>query len=174
MLNIPMIKIQPKYSINIFVAWLQYWNRIVPSFFLTPVTPDKCSNLIKQLKNTKQTKDFITVKMLISYNYLFVLIIADLTNSSFSFATFPSIFKLASVILIDKKGDKSNTSNYRPISTLPALSKIFERALYLRLIHLFTDNSIFNPAQLGFTKHKSTQDEIINLTEFIYNAFNCK
>ena len=47
-------------------------NRTVPSFFLTPVTPGECSNLIKQLKNTKQSKDFIPVKMLISYHSFFL------------------------------------------------------------------------------------------------------
>ena len=37
-----------------------------------------------------------------------------------------------------------------------------------------TENSIINPVQFGFTKGKSTQDAIINLTEFIYDTLNSK
>ena len=57
---------------------------------------------------------------------------------------------------------------------MPVLNKIFDRAIYLRLIHVIADNSILNPAKFGFTNNKSTQDAIINLTECIYNSLNCK
>ena len=54
--------------------------------------------------------------------------------TSFSHATLPNMFKLASVIPVHKKENKSNISNYRPISSLPVLIKKLERAIYLRPI----------------------------------------
>jgi hypothetical protein len=55
---------------------------------------------------------------------------------------FPDRLKYSEVKPIYKKGDKSSTSNYRPILLLPAFSKIFEKILYKRLYqHLTTNNN---------------------------------
>ena len=62
-------------------------------------------------------------------------------NALFSYATFPNTYHP-----YPQNGDQSNPSNYKPISILPVLSKIFERAIYLRLIHFLADNSILYPA----------------------------
>ena len=56
--------------------------------------------------------------------------ILDYVNKSISSCTFPSILKLADIIPVYKKDSRYEKSNYRPISVLPNLSKIFQSVLY--------------------------------------------
>ena len=65
--------------------------------------------------------------------------------------------KLARVTAIFKKGDPHIFANYRPISILPALSKIFERFLHSQLSLYFTENNLFYNSQYGFRQHHSTE-----------------
>ena len=55
-------------------------------------------------------------------------------NLSISSGTVPMELKIACVVPLFKAGDKSIFSNYRPISVLPAFSKILEKLVYNRLI----------------------------------------
>ena len=54
-------------------------------------------------------------------------LVTDICNVSISLNKFPSAFKLAKVKSFFKKGQKTNMSNYRPISLLPILSKVIEK-----------------------------------------------
>ena len=65
-----------------------------------------------------------------------VLPITDMCNQLISEANFTNIFKYADVTPIYKKGDKDSSSNYRPITILHKLSKIFERVLPVSYTHL--------------------------------------
>ena len=95
-------------------------------------------------------------------------------NKCFSNGIFPDCLKLATITPIFKKGDRSDFRNYRPISVLPLLSKIFERLLYNRLLDYCTSNSILTPFQFGFRPKLTTQDATLNLTEYLYEALNNK
>ena len=64
------------------------------------------------------------------------------------------------VIPIYKKGDKSNFANYRPISILPAFSKIFEKLAYNRIINFVAKHNILSDNQYGFRKGRSTDTAI--------------
>ena len=99
-------------------------------------------------------------------------IIADLINTCFQNGTFPKSLKKAVVLPLFKKDDPEIMSNYRPISILPTLSKVFEKCLKTRLLHYFSRNNLFNKFQFGFQTGVSTQDAILHLTEKIYDNFN--
>ena len=71
-------------------------------------------------------------------------------NCSIKNGTFPSSQKLADVSPIFKKGDKLDKSNYRPVSILPALSKVFERLLF-KQINAYMDPKL-SKHQCGFRK----------------------
>ena len=60
----------------------------------------------------------------------FSLFILGYVNRSISSSIFPSILKVADIIPVYKKGSRCEKGNYRPISVLPDLSKIFENVLY--------------------------------------------
>ena len=94
-----------------------------------------------------------------------------LVNQSFSSGTFPDLLKKAKVIPIFKKGDESLVTNYRPISILPALSKVFERIMHDQLTIYFENNNLINPNQYGFRKHHSTDLAASHLVDKITTRF---
>ena len=80
-------------------------------------------------------------------------------------SSFPDSLKLANVTPVYKKGDKSDPTNYRPISVTPVLSKIFEKILVNQISKFLIDNEILNPTQFGFQVRKSAQDALLYLSE---------
>lgn len=82
--------------------------------------------------------------------------------------------KVARITPIYKKGETCDPGNYRPIASLPFISKVYERSMANRLISFFDRFSIISPSQFGFHRHKSTTDAIEHLLEFIYSNLNNK
>jgi hypothetical protein len=56
-------------------------------------------------------------------------------NQAITLSSFPNEWKLARVISLYKNGHRNNPGNCRPISVLPAISKIMERLMYDQLYH---------------------------------------
>ena len=71
--------------------------------------------------------------------------------------------KLADITALHKKGRKDNKENYRPVSILPTLSKIFERILFEQISGFF--DNFLSEKQCGFRKGYSTQYCLVNLLE---------
>ena len=78
---------------------------------------------------------------------------------------YPERFKFSLIKPIYKSGDKSSPSNYRPISLLPAFSKIFEKVMYKRQFDQLNNNAILNENQYGFRSEVSTK----NATHILLN-----
>ena len=105
------------------------------------------------------------------------LIICDpltkLFNKSLAAGIFPSIWKEAHVHPIFKnKGSPSTPTNYRPISLLPCLSKVFERIVHNHIYEHLTVNSLLTSKQSGYRPGHSTQLQLIYLTHNIYHALD--
>ena len=71
--------------------------------------------------------------------------------------------KLANVTPVHKKGNRSEKDNYRPVSVLPYLSKVFEGCIYNQIAQFF--DKIFSKHQCGFRKGHSAQHSLIVLLE---------
>ena len=95
-------------------------------------------------------------------------------NLSLSTGVVPDIFKLAKVIPIFKTGDKCNPNNYRPISLLPAFSKILEKIVHKRLLKFLCKHNIIYPQQYGFLKGRSTEQAMADIILMISNAIDNK
>ena len=80
-----------------------------------------------------------------------------MTNQIIHTGVFPRQLKIARVKPLFKKGDQSNFSNYRPISLLPSISKIYEQVMAAQLIDYFTSNNLFCIQQFGFRPGYSTE-----------------
>ena len=68
--------------------------------------------------------------------YSICVSLTDIFNYTLKTGIFPSDWKKANVSPIFKKGNRSDVKNYRPISLLSNVSKVFERLVYNRLYYL--------------------------------------
>ena len=82
-------------------------------------------------------------------------------NKCILIISFPDELKVGDVRPVAKKEDPNNKANYRPITLLPIISKIFERVLFEQ-IEKFSQN-ILSPKLCGFRKDHSTQHALLNL-----------
>ena len=73
---------------------------------------------------------------------------------------FPDALKKAKVIPLLKSGNRSDIKNYRPISILPAFSKIFEKVITSRHVSFFENNNLLTDYQHGFRASRSTETAI--------------
>ena len=81
----------------------------------------------------------------------------------------PCAFKNAKVIPLYKKGDKNCCGNYRPVSILPVVSKVFERVVCDQLQdYLYSSNILFSN-QSGFRKQHSTNTALISVSNLIFH-----
>ena len=74
----------------------------------------------------------------------------------FSSGIFPERLKYAVIKLVFKNGDRNDISYYRPISLLPAFSKVFEKLLYARMYQHLINNNILVDEKFGFRPNSST------------------
>ena len=85
---------------------------------------------------------------------------------------FPDQLKIAIVTPIYKKDDKKLNKNYRPISVLPVISKVFETVICDQLNEYFTSNNLFSPQQYGFRKNSSTELAALELIDRLLAQLN--
>ena len=96
----------------------------------------------------------------------------SLFNDMLRSCIFPCELKLADVIPVFKKDDPLKSKNYRPISVLPAVSKIFERLLYEQVSQHI--NQFLSPYLCGYRKGYSTQQALLSLIEKWRNVIDQK
>ena len=90
-------------------------------------------------------------------------------NQSLTMGIFPDkpfqTTPIAKVTPVYKKCDKKLTNNYRPISVLPVISKVFETVIFDQLTEYFTNNNLFSSQQYGFRKNASTELAALELID---------
>ena len=90
--------------------------------------------------------------------------VTKLFNKSISTGCFLTKWKQSNIVPIPKGGDKSDATNYRPISLLPVLSKLLERHVADQLMqHLMVTQPSF-ASQWGFQCGKSTVTATLETT----------
>ena len=104
------------------------------NFKFKRVSEKDVNHIILNLKpKTTTGYDNLSPKLIKSISHIISKPITLLINQSFKSGIFPTKLKIAKVIPIYKKGDPKLIENYRPISLLPTISKIFERVAYNQL-----------------------------------------
>ena len=153
---------------------LTYLTQQPNSFVFIPTDAHEIATIISSCKssggNLQSIPNFIYKKIIPVVSP----IIANMVNTSVSCGVFPSILKVARIFPLFKSGKKDNMSNYRPISNLSFLSKIFEKVINVRLYSFLQKYNILNINQFGFQKCKSTCDAALHFVNSAYTALNNK
>ncbi len=87
---------------------------------------------------------------------------------------YPDSLKVAKVTALYKKGDVTNADNYRPISVLTQINKIFEKIIHKRLVAFIDNHNILPNNQFGFRKKHSASHGITHLNEQVVKNLEAK
>ena len=131
------------------------------------VSSDTIFKEIVSLDTNKAThSNDIPTKLIKTNADLFSIFVSNAYNESVTSCIFLSHLKLADITPVHKRNSKLEKSNYRPVSLLSNISKIFERCMHRQISNYF--ETIFSKFQCGFRKGYNTQDCLLALIE------NCK
>ena len=144
------------------------------SFFAVPSTPTEVLNIIKSFSNKSSNINDIPIFI---YKHLaseLSPIISLLFNHSVTSGSFPDCLKLATIIPIFKSLDRQLPNNYRPISMIHVLSKIFEKLMINRMWNFIDQHNIISHHQFGFRKGRGTADAVMEFVDECVSAMDDK
>ena len=140
-------------------------NPLSNSFVFEPCDPGEVKLLINELNPTKATgPNGIPTKSLQMVSNIICTPLSRIFNISVPSGTHPEKLKHANVIPVFKKGSRLLISNYRPISLLSNLNKIFEKLMYKRIYAFLEKFNVLYDLQFGFRAKHST-NAFISITE---------
>lgn len=145
------------------------------SMFLRPTTQVEVSNIISGLDASKATGiDGFPVGALKRHSVLLSSILCDCFNDSISLGIYPSGLKQALVYPVFKNGNPKKATNYRPISVLPSINKVFEKLLCSRLNNFMHTTGLLFQHQFGFRQGSSTEVAVLELVDDISRSVDKK
>ena len=133
------------------------------TFNFSEVTAEKVNKIVMSLNSSKATSGNISTKLIKLASKVCSPKLASCINSAIKSAKFPDPLKFAKVTPVFKKGDQTLVQNYRPISILPTVSKIFEKVLASQLEEHFKTR--FSNLLCGFRKGYSSQHALLRLLQ---------
>ena len=146
-------------------------NPITNAFYLDATNTEEVESYIKTLKNNKSTgPSSIPNKLFKQFKKPLSGPVSLLINLTFSEGRSPTILKIGKIYPIYKKQNKTEVTNYRPISLLSNISKIMEKMVHNRLYMFLEQNNALYDFQFGFRNNHSTNHALIEITEQIRNA----
>ncbi len=141
---------------------------IPKSMFFKPTDDSEIRQILLSLKNSySKGHDNLSVNTIKNCTDELARPLCLIFNRSMIDGTVPDDLKIAKIIPIYKSDDKKIVSNYRPISVLPAFSKILERLVYNRLTDFINQHDILSQNQYGFRKNISTSMALLDLVDKI-------
>ena len=142
------------------------------SMFLIPTTEFEISKIVMNLKESSPGYDQISSKVLKSSLDLILPHLVHIVNLSFVNGVFPKELKIANIIPLFKSGNMSLFTNYRPISLLNTLSKVFEKVFYKRLYSFLEQFKILYMYQFGFRELHNTNMALLILMDKLMTALD--
>ena len=138
-------------------------------FNWTPESEESIKKLIDRIRTDVAVGyDNISARLLKDTKHTIADSLTKLVNISYEKSTFPNCLKKAIVRAIHKKDNTEDASNYRPLSILSVVSKIFERSATNQLIAYLERNQLLNETQHAYRKNHSTHTCLGEVLNYIY------
>lgn len=151
-------------NINIFHTLV----RENTSFTLQKVDRTKIEDIVDNLKKNKSPGyDNITPKMLLIRKNSVVDSLTYIFNKMINEGCYPDCLKIHKIIPIPKSRGSNNIANFRPISLLSIVDKVFEKLIFDQFSNYIDVNNILFERQFGFKKGTGTEDAIVNVLDYI-------
>ena len=137
-------------------------------FLDSEITMEEMKSGLKLLKNEKSHGYDKVINEFMKFNSeLYHKVLLKLFNKVLSSGVFPKEWAVGEIVPILKKGDINNPDNYRGITLISCMGKLFTSILNIRLNTWAEENSVFNDYQFGFRRNRSTTDCIFVLNGII-------
>ena len=147
-----------------FDAYLK--QRVLTTFSFSLVDDKSIITCISSLASKDSTgHDGISLKLLKFLSPVLTKPLSLIINQSLVSGIFPTKLKIAKVLPFFKKDDVTLMDNYRPISLLTSISKLFEKVVFEQLYDYFQNNHLFYSSQYGFRKLHSTEFAALELID---------
>ena len=140
------------------------------SFFIRPTNDIEVTLLLNSMPNKGYNLWDIPIFILKLSAPFFATILEELFNLIIFHGIYPDSLKCAHITPILKRGDTTEPCNYRPISVLISIDKLFEKLIVSRLSNFLTESHIMHEHQFGFTAGKGTADACMSLVGSILHA----
>ena len=135
------------------------------------ITEEKVKKVLLSLNTKKATGcDSISNHILKHCASSISLPLSKLFQKSLNQGKFPDSWKKANVTPVFKKGDKQNKNNYRPISILPNIGKVFERVVYQEVYSFFKIHNLLTWRNSGYKSSDSSINQLIYISHKIYES----
>lgn len=135
-------------------------------FKFHPETTEKVEYLIKRIKpNVATGHDELSARLIKAAMPVIIDDLKNMVNLSYETRTFPAQLKIARVKALHKKGETNNPAQYRPVSILTIISKVFERSAVEQLVDYYNSLNLLNPRQHAYRKYHSTTTSLFELIE---------
>ena len=137
---------------------------VVPNMSFSRISEEAVMEVLNNLKQKLSCgHDGISSRLLKASKNEISKPLTLIINQTLTSGIFPDTLKIANIIPLFKKGDKTLLENYRPISILPAISKIFERIMFNQIHNHFSTHNLFYSGQYGFRANHSINVRHLNL-----------
>ena len=137
------------------------------------ISETEVNNVIKNLDPTKAVgPDLIHNKLLIASRNIIAPVLAKIFNKCLNKNKFPSTWKIAHGNPVYKTGAKESCSNYRPISLLSCVGKVFERCIHKHIYDFLKAHNIITPLQSGFIPGDSTVNQLLSTYHELCTSFD--
>ena len=141
------------------------------SIRMNPVSESEVIDIMNSLpKKSSSGEDEISNILVKTAGSVITKYLTSSINVSFYEGSFPSELKKAKVFPLFKNGSRVEENNYRSISLLNVLSKMYERSMFTRVYEYLEGFNLFYFKQFGFHKNHSTIDALAELTERIRSS----
>ena len=143
------------------------------SFHLNHTNYNEVYKIITNLKNDCSSgHDNIPVRYLKPVAEYITSPMVHIINTSIDQEIFPKQWKISRVCPIPKTDNPTSIKDYRPISVLSVLSKVYERVILNQLCSFIETQNLYNINQSGFRKGHSTNTLLLKLRDDIRTAMN--